>query len=400
LGLALAVRGLWPRLVLLAALSLGASVGLAPAAQAHSSRPNIVLIFADDLGWADLPVYGNRITEAPNIEMLASQGARFTRFYSQPVCSPSRAELLSGQYPVRFGLTDFVPGHWRPFEKTVTPRTVVEFAPNLPTMGSVLSQRGYRTAYFGKWHLGGGEAAPAAHGFDEFNIGYGLNHMADPTTPTTNDIARRADTFIAEANGRPFLLVLSPTVPHIPLRAHEMDVAYFQARLEEEGAEFPVAPYAAMVRDFDRLVGSVMETLARHGLARDTLFVVTSDNGALEYLDLGLNDTINSNDPLRGEKGTVYEGGLRIPLLIRWPGVALAGSVIDEPAALMDLLPTFAAAAGVEIVDRDGIDLAPVLRDPTVRFDQCDHRTRLEACRKPGRRFHRAVRPGAGHRRK
>ena len=341
------------------ALTLILLTGILPgSADAHpSERPNIVLIFADDLGWADLPAYGNAITQAPAIDRIAREGALFTRFYGQPVCSPSRVELMSGQYPVRYGITDFIPGHWRPFERVVTPRTVIEFQPTLPPMGTALRALGYRTAYFGKWHLGENLATPSSLGFDESDVGYGFNHMADPTTPSADAIAARAENVIMNAAGQPFLLVLSPSQPHIPLRAHSADIEHFRHRLDAAGMELPVAEYAAMVLDFDRLVGRVMAALEDAGLAENTLLVVMSDNGGLEHTDLGLDDPVTSNAPLRGEKGTIYEGGLRIPLIVRWPGEVQPGLVVDQPASIMDLLPTFVAVAGGPADGRDGTSL-------------------------------------------
>lgn len=346
-------------LVLLAGL-LSSQAQAAPA-----TRPNIVLIFADDLGWADLPAYGNTVTEAPAIDRLAREGVRFTRFYGQPVCSPSRVELMSGQYPVRYGITDFIPGHWRPFERVNTPRTAIEFQPQLPPMGEALRALGYHTAYFGKWHLGENLATPASLGFDEAEIGYGFNHMADPTTPSADAIAARAEGVIANAARQPFLLVLSPSQPHIPLRAHSADIDHFAQRLEASGNDLPVAEYAAMVLDFDRIVGRVVDALDAAGVADNTLLVVMSDNGGLEHTDLGLDTPVTSNAPLRGEKGMVYEGGLRIPLIVRWPGRAGAGRDIGEPTSIMDLLPTFIEAAGGTNAGRDGVSLVPLLAGAT-----------------------------------
>lgn len=339
-------------------------------AYARDRTPNIVLIFADDLGWADLPVYGNRVTEAPAIDKLARQGARFTRFYAQPVCSPSRVELMSGNYPVRYGITDFIPGHWRPFEKVVTPRTAVEFRPNLPAMGSALKALGYRTAYFGKWHLGENLTRPPSLGFDEYNINYGFDHMSDPTTPSADAIAARAESVIGAAGKSPFLLVLSPSQPHIPLRAHASDIAHFQHRLEVANARLPVAEYSAMVLDFDRLVGRVVVALDQAGLAANTLLVVMSDNGGLEHTDLGINDPVTTNAPLRGEKGTLYEGGIRIPMIVRWPHRIAGGTVITTPAALMDLLSTFIDAAGGRAAGRDGRSLVALLAGRRVLQDR------------------------------
>lgn len=333
-------------------------------AQAKPSRPNIVVIFADDLGWADLPAYGNRITEAPNIDRLVREGARFTRFYGQPVCSPSRAELMSGNYPARYGLTDFIPGHWRPFERVVTPLTVTSFDPPEPPIGKVMQALGYRTAYFGKWHLGELGSTPEKTGFEEKFVGYGMNHMADPTTPSADAMATRAEQFIAGSRDKPFLLMLSPTQPHIPLRAHRADIAHFHDKLQKAGADLPVAEYGGMVLDFDRLIGRVMAALDARGLASNTLFIVTSDNGGLEHTDFGIDTPVTSNAPLRSEKGTVYEGGIRIPLIVRWPGVTKPGSTVNTPASLMDILPTLAEAGGGKVDGRDGRSLVPVLRRP------------------------------------
>jgi len=342
---------------LVLALALGAC-----SEETRSQKPNIVLIFADDLGWADLSVYGNTIVDTPNIDRIAAEGMQFMRFYSQPVCSPSRAELQSGQNPARFGLTDFIPGHWRPFEMVVTPRPALSYPADTPTLGERLSAIGYVTGYFGKWHLGDEGVTAESRGYGEAFTNTGFDHMVDDA-PSIDVLAAKADDFMTRHANEPFFLMLSPTQPHVPLRSTKEKVEKYQARLDASGATLPVAYYGAMVDDLDQFVGAVLQRLDDLDLAKSTLVIFVSDNGGLEHLDLGLDDPITSNAPLRGEKGTIYEGGVRVPALIRWPGVVKPGAVENTAVTLADLLPTFLDIGGGAPAqgDFDGRSLAPLL---------------------------------------
>lgn len=353
--------------IVLATLACGTAV----AANGDDSReprpPNIVLIFGDDLGWADLPSYGNKITSTPNIDALAKEGMRFTHFYAAPVCSPSRAELQSGQYAARLGITDFIPGHWRPFEKVITPRPALSYPAGTITMGEALHRRGYATGYFGKWHLGDPRVQPSDRGYQETWVSQG--YLTSDGKPTIGVIGERAVSFLDRHRAAPFLLLLSPFQPHVPLRADPKKIEKYAARLANAQASLPDPMYAAMIEDLDDLVGRVTHKLDELKLTASTLVVFASDNGGLEYLDLGLNDRVTSNAPLRGEKGTVYEGGIRVPLIARWPKTIKPHVVQDTPAAMYDLLPTFLDVAGAAKSERerfDGRSLVPALRGSAV----------------------------------
>jgi uncharacterized sulfatase len=332
--------------------------------------PNVVIVFADDLGWSDLASYGNRVVSTPHIDALADGGMRFTHFYAAPVCSPSRAELQSGLHAARTGITDFIPGHWRPFEKVVTPRPALVFPAAATTIGEALRRHGYATGYFGKWHLGELTVQPRERGYDETVTGTGANHLMDDGTPSIEALGDRAVDFLVRHRSTPFFLMLSPTQVHVPMRAERQKIEKYQRRLAAAQATSPDPIYAAMIEDLDDLVGRMASKLDELQLAESTLMIFVSDNGGLEHLDFGLNRQVTSNAPLRGEKGTVYEGGIRVPFVARWPKVITAGTVQDTPAALYDLLPTFlelAGAARQETTNLDGSSLGSLLRSRSAR---------------------------------
>lgn len=326
-----------------------------------TESPNIVLILADDLGWSDTGAYGGTFIDTPNIDRLAAEGMRLTRFYANPVCSPSRVAIHSGQHAARLGVTDFISGlrfreqreddfirgHWRPFEVVDTPRTR-RAIPDVRTIGDVLQDAGYRTAYFGKWHVG---SEPDRQ--PEF-LGYGtsvlVNAFADET-PGLQRIAAAVTGFLARDDERPFFLFLSPTEPHIPLHARPDLLQKYERRAAQREAAVPIPKYAAVVEELDEFVGAVRASLHDMGMLEDTVFIFMSDNGGLENYDLGIGGRVTSSLPLRGEKGTLYEGGLRVPFVVRWPGRVAPNSSNGMPFAVYDLLPTLAAIVGVSVED-------------------------------------------------
>ena len=334
---------------------------------AAQPRPNFVLVLADDLGWADLPQYGNRFNETPRLDRLAAEGMRFTQFYAGPVCSPTRAHLQAGRDQARYGITQHIPGHRRPFARLIDP--VV--APHLPLAVETFAERlrtaGYRTGYFGKWHLGGPGFGPAQQGWDDVIELQG--HVA-PAGPSGGGGGQRAADFLAdravaflEANrGRPFVLQVSPYAVHIPLSTTPELQRKYMARTPMPG--YPSRPeYAGLLEELDRSVGRIADALHRLDLARSTLLVFTSDNGGLEHEQNGT--IVTSNRPLRGEKGSLYEGGIRVPAIMRWPGVIQPGAVSATPAGTIDLHATLLDLAGVAPSGPlDGVSLAPVLRQP------------------------------------
>jgi arylsulfatase A-like enzyme len=323
--------------------------------------PNVVLLFADDLGYGDLGCYGGR-NPTPRLDRLAAEGLRFTDFYvAQAVCSASRAALLTGCYPNRIGIAG-----------ALGPGSRVGIAPGETTLSELLRSRGYATGIFGKWHLGHREASlPTNHGFDAY---FGLPYSNDmwPRHPTqrfpdlplvegTAIIARNPDQrgltewstreavkFIDANRDRPFFLYVPYSMPHVPLHAS----AAFEGSTG-------LGLYADVIAELDDSVGRILDALDGHGLRERTLVIFTSDNGP--WLSYG--DHAGSTGGLREGKGTTFEGGVRVPCVVRWPGVVASGSVCREPAMTIDWLPTIARAAGAESpAGIDGRDITPLLR--------------------------------------
>jgi len=346
------------------------------AAAAETRRPNIVFILADDLGQRDLGCYGNRYFATPNIDRLASEGARFTDAYAAcPVCSPTRASIITGRYPVRYGVTDWIPG--RPSHQNGpirTPRTKTELALEEATLAERLKPAGYRSASVGKWHLGGEGFSPLEQGFD-INIGgthsgspppsktpyfgpYELpNLKGEPGEFLTERLTREACAFIKQNRADPFFLYLSHFTVHIPLNARQAEIARHQAKAA--GRYHPV--YAAMVESLDESVGQVLKAIEEAGLKERTLVIFFSDNGGLRYEGLS-KQWVTDNAPFRAGKGHLYEGGIREPLLVRLPGVVKPGTVISTPVSSVDLLPTICELAGAKAGEADGVSLTPLLK--------------------------------------
>ncbi|MDE2691324.1 MAG: sulfatase-like hydrolase/transferase [Acidobacteriota bacterium] len=333
-----------------------------PGGTERPERPNVVLIVADDLGYGDLGSYGSQANRTPRLDRLAAGGVRFTDAYAAAaVCSPSRAGLITGRYPHRHGYEFNLVGRDAGFGLAAEERT----------LGDLMRGAGYATGYVGKWHLGRSpDRHPLSRGFDEFmgvlggDSGYfGATvqrgrEAAAAEGYLTDAFTREAAGFIGRhaAAGRPFFLVLSYTAPHTPLQATTEDletVAHVEA-----GAR---RTYAAMVSSVDRGVGAVLDRLAGEGVDGDTLVVFTSDNGCVGYLDTGC-----SNAPFSGFKRFFLEGGIRVPLIMRWPNGLAGGAVYREPVISLDFFATFAALAGVPPAGHgamalDGVDLVPHL---------------------------------------
>ena len=349
------------------------------------SRPNIIFILADDMGWADLPVYGNKFNEAPVLTKMAEEGIRFTNAYAAcPVCSPSRAAIMSGQYPARVGIIDFITGHWRPYEELVVPKNRIQYLPlEIYTLGELMKDAGYVTGYFGKWHLGRTEKYyPKHQGFDVSNVykGGGYFNVArklDPNIDVAPDIllskalTKLSLDFIDKNKDKPFFLSLDHFDVHVQLDA---DSSAIQKYLHKEKvAGYPCnAVYAAMVENVDNSVGEILNKLKELHLDKKTIVFFFSDNGGLisrfdkiplidkskRYIYEG--DTLlyiaTSNLPLRGEKGTLYEGGIREPLIAWWPGKIKSGTVSDAIITGVDFFPTFAELAGIKLPDYQVFD--------------------------------------------
>lgn len=357
-------------------------------ARAADNRPNVVFILIDDFGWADLGCYGSTYHRSPNIDRLAQQGMRFTNAYAAaPVCSPTRAALLTGKYPARLRLTDWLPGRIdRPDQKMLRPN----IRPALPleelTLAEALKPAGYVSAHIGKWHLGGEKFSPPAQGFD-LNVagdhtGTPLSYFAPfrqqnpnrqqgagrfmpgleeagPGEYLTDRLTTEAERFIESNKDKPFFLYLPHYTVHIPLRAKEELIAKYQNVKPDGPQSNPV--YAAMIESMDESVGRIMRKLEELGLDQNTVVVFTSDNGGLSVVE-GPRTPATSNAPLRAGKGFLYEGGIRVPLIVHWPARVKAGGVSDVPVSSIDFFPTLLAASGVESEQAvDGVNLLPVL---------------------------------------
>jgi len=356
------IRRALPALLPLLALCLTTAAG-----HAQGRRPNIVVIVADDMGYADIGVHGSTDIPTPHIDALAKGGIRFTDAYvSGPFCSPTRAGLLTGRYPQRFG---------HEFNLARGPE---EFGLPLDetTMADRLRSAGYRTALFGKWHLGSSAPFhPMERGFDEF-YGFllgahsyhdpmptGANPVLDGRTPVkemaylTDTLAGRAAEFIGRQGSRPFFLYLAFNAVHTPLQATDRYLARFPNIADEQRRT-----YAAMLSAMDDGIGRTMAALGAAGLEENTLIFFFSDNGGPTMQGTTINGA--SNAPLRGSKRQTLEGGIRVPFIIQWKGHLPAGTTDARPVIQLDVLPTALAAAGVDVRSQwklDGVNLLPFL---------------------------------------
>ncbi len=351
-------------------------VGIVSRSTLAADRPNILFILVDDMGWPDVACYGHAFHDTPNIDRLASQGVKFTDFYAAtPVCSSTRSTIQTGQYSARTAITDFIPGHWRPFEKLVVPKIEHYLQPGIRTPGHVLKDAGYATGYFGKWHLGWGrDQQPDKWGYDVTTYQLGADfkkwqreHGRSANAPGPKKIDLLTDQtlyFIEQHKDRPWFVTLSHHSVHIRIEARPDTLKKYQEKKKpKEGVNNPA--YAAMVEDLDGTVGRIMERLDELDLTKNTIVVFTSDNGGLRKIYTGVGEVVSTNSPLRDEKGTLYEGGIRVPMIVRWPGVVKPGSVCDEPTTTADLLPTFTTMGGGKPPKQpiDGADMTPLLKN-------------------------------------
>jgi arylsulfatase A len=319
-------------------------------------KPNIVFILADDLGINDLHCYDRRDHHTPNLDRLATQGMRFTTAYcAQPICSPSRAAILTGRTPARLHLTTYLPG--RPdcvSQKVLHPEIEMQVPLSVKMLPNYFKEAGYVSAVIGKWHVGGEGFGPLEHGFDYYHPG-----QANTTPSATEggkgeyDLTEAAEQFIETNRDRPFLLYLAHNSPHIPYAAQK-------ARIEHNTKAFePV--YAGVIETLDDTVGRLLTKLDALDLTASTIVIFTSDNGGL-HVPEGPHPRVTYNSPYRAGKGFVYEGGLRIPLIVRWPGHVPAGKVGDDAVINTDWLPTLLELSGLPVpAGLDGMSLAALL---------------------------------------
>ena len=356
---------------------------LLPSASAfgQTRKPNIVLVLIDDYGWADTGCYGSTFHRTPNIDALAARGMRFTDAYAAaPVCSPTRASLLTGKHPARLHLTDWLPGRDdKPNQKLARPTIQQELPLAETSLAEALKQAGYATASIGKWHLGGVGFEPERQGFD-LNVtgdhtGTPLSYFAPyqrdgrfmpklENAPAgeylTDRLTTEAERFIEQNKDKPFFLYLPHYTVHIPLKAKAELIAKYRALPKPaSGQNNPV--YAAMIESMDDSIGRLTRKLEQLGLSDDTVFIFTADNGGLATPE-GPDTPATTNAPLRAGKGYLYEGGIRVPLIVTWPKRIKAGSVNRTPVYSADLFATAVEIAGLKnTTGVDGLSMLPLL---------------------------------------
>jgi arylsulfatase A-like enzyme len=357
------------------------TLAAAPFLRAQKQPPlNFVFILIDDMGWRDVGYNGSETFETPNIDKLASQGMRFTNAYAAcPVCSPTRASIMTGKYPARLGLTNFLPGlHHLPHSKLLAPVSRQQLPLEEVTIAEALKPSGYRTAAIGKWHLGGPEFFPEKQGFDVNVAGTEAGSPKSyffpqwtPNPPITAEAGaylpdRLTDSaldFIKSSGSKPFMLYLAHYSVHIPLEAKQEMVERYTKRIKPGDLQNN-ATYAAMVASVDESVGRILAALDELKIADHTAIIFMSDNGGLASAEYK-GQTPTSNKPLKAGKGFLYEGGIREPMIVKWPGVTKAGAQCDVPVISTDFYPTMLEMAGVskDIGNpADGVSIVPLLK--------------------------------------
>lgn len=362
------------RVVVVAIVLLSAASLLSAA----DSPPNVILLLIDDMGWTDLSCYGSKFYETPNIDRLAASGMRLTNGYSAcTVCSPTRAAVMTGRYPARLHITDWIAGHQRPFAKLKVP----EWTQHLPheelTVAEAFKAAGYVTCHIGKWHLGNEQYWPTTQGFD---VNIGGNHRGQPPSYffpferndiklpglaegrpdeyLTDRLTEEAIRFISAHKANPFFIYFPHYGVHTPLQAKREKIEKYQAKARPENPQHH-ATYAAMIESLDEGIGRLMAHLDQLELRENTVVIFTSDNGGLEL------NQVTANDPLRSGKGSAYEGGVRVPLIVSYPPAIAAGSTSDVPTMSIDLFPTLVELCGLSLSQMrpawDGVSLAPAL---------------------------------------
>jgi arylsulfatase A len=366
---------------------VGGITAAAPPADGHT---NVIVVLVDDMGWKDLSCQGSPFYETPHIDRLAASGMRFTQGYAAcTVCSPTRAAMMTGQYPARLHITDWITGHERPFAKLKIPEWRKFLPHDVVTVAERLKSAGYATASIGKWHLGGPDHAPERHGFDKNVGGYDRGQPPSyfapykiPTLPEgpdgeylTDREAAEAVKFIDANRERPFFLYLPHYCVHTPIQAKADVKAKYEAKAQglakaldlakdAGGLAVKNAGYAAMVESVDDCMGRILDTLDRLKIRDRTAIVFTSDNGGLSKM--------TENAPARAGKGTAYDGGVRVPLIVSWPGVTKPGTTTATPAITPDIPATILDLTGAGAEPKqplDGVSLAPVLRGESVDRD-------------------------------
>jgi arylsulfatase A-like enzyme len=381
--------------------SLGSTTALALlprfafGADEPSRRLNFIFILADDLGWADVGCYGGDLHETPNIDRLAAQGMRFTDAYAAgPVCSPTRASIMTGKCPARLHMTIWYEAAANPprKQKLIPPVAVADLPLEEVTLAETLHRAGYLTAHVGKWHLGDAAHYPETQGFD-INVGgtfwgapstffypyrgrFGSEQelryvpgleWGRPGEYLTDRLTDEALKILDKTKDQPFFLNLCHHAVHTPIEGKTAVVDRYKKKIRPD-MRHQNEGYAAMVDSLDQSVGRVLARLDEIGIADRTVVVFFSDNGG--FINKYKENVVTDNYPLRSGKGALYEGGVRVPLIVRWPGVTKPGSVCREPVSSIDFYPTFLEMTRLSgdpqhNADMDGVSLMPLLKDPT-----------------------------------
>lgn len=347
-------------------------------------KPNIVFILADDLGYTDVACYGSKYYETPNIDRLASQGVKLLNHHHCQNCTPTRGALMSGQYPARTGV--YTVGGIERFDWSKQPLRPVDNVQDLPLDRTVVAEQlkkaGYATGLFGKWHIGQkGKYHPSKRGFDEAFVTAGahFNFVTDP--PTTYPPGQYLADFLTDkavdfikrqgAANKPFFLYMPHFGVHSPHHAKENWIKHYSYKAGVGGHNNPT--YAAMISSIDESVGRVMQSLEENGLSQNTVLIFASDNGGVGgYLREGIKrgNDITDNTPLRSGKGSLYEGGTRVPFIVQWPGVIPPNTTVDLPTIHVDFYPTMLELAGAPKPEQtlDGESLVPLFRNPSAKL--------------------------------
>jgi uncharacterized sulfatase len=356
-------------------LGLAVASARASAIPELKTKPNIVFILADDMSWHQLGCYGSRFYQTPNIDLLANQGMRFTNAYAAAaVCSPTRASILTGKYPARLRLTSFIPGVNTTNKRLLTPKWTKHLPLEETTLAELLKSQGYATGHFGKWHLNKDKnyqlqrpGDPRSQGFDDVltthKPGAGPESLYENDWHHVRQITERALAFIQNNKDKPFFCYIPHNTIHAPEKETENLIAKYAAKpnASPNGACNPVQ--AAMIETLDKSVGTILQKLSRLNIDKNTIVVFFSDNGHLGP---------KNDSPFRGSKGDLYEGGIRMPLIVRWPQVVKPASICDEPVISNDFFPTFAEIAGAPTMtaDLDGISLVPLFKNHGARLNR------------------------------
>ena len=340
-------------------------------------KPSIVFILADDMGWSAVKCFGSDLHQTPNIDRLAAAGMKFTDAYAAAhICSPTRASIMTGKYPARLHLTDYIAGNGR--GKLRPPKWTKQLPLEEVTIAEALKAAGYATGHFGKWHLNknkgyrpGRPGDPGSQGFDDVLTTHKPRRSADPKSDAhhVKQITDRAVAFMEKNKQRPFFCYVTHNTLHRPEMAHPDLVKRYKQQIKP-GMSQTNAIYAAMVHDLDESVGRIVAKVDELGIADRTLVIFTSDNGG--FLGDG-SDSGTTNAPLRSGKGHIFEGGIRAPTIVHWPGVTKKGSVCGVPISSVDFYPTLLEITGAKgdaahNADVDGISLVGLLKDSAAKL--------------------------------